>query len=202
MKGSVAIRVVWLFNKILAILQNIANVFHLQNCLKWGWHFDWRRRQRLTCFMAYLRVLFYYIFRRFKDVGINRVSIGLQVIRKSNVPFNTSTIEALKRRVVFSLEIFRACVVKIYSFCPEIIPLRKAFGIVFYCLFILIFLSFNVKAQFLYMFIHHTCVMVFLDIRCLEKAIALFPGKTSCDVIYGLPGQTLDQWQEELSQVT
>ena len=44
-------------------------------------------------------------------------------------------------------------------------------------------------------------IVYFFRFSCLEVAKSLFPGKTSCDVIYGRPAQTVEEWHMELSRV-
>ena len=37
--------------------------------------------------------------------------------------------------------------------------------------------------------------------RCLEEAKTLYPDRVSIDVIFGRPGQTVEDWDQELTQV-
>lgn len=37
--------------------------------------------------------------------------------------------------------------------------------------------------------------------RCLEKAKELFPGRVSIDLLFGRPGQSLNEWEKELKEV-
>lgn len=39
------------------------------------------------------------------------------------------------------------------------------------------------------------------SMECLDRAMHLFPGQVSVDVLYGRPGQTLDSWLQEVQQV-
>lgn len=39
------------------------------------------------------------------------------------------------------------------------------------------------------------------SMECLDRAVHLFPGQVSVDVLYGRPGQTLDSWLQEVQQV-
>lgn len=39
------------------------------------------------------------------------------------------------------------------------------------------------------------------SLQCLDRAMHLFPGQVSVDVLYGRPGQTLDGWMQEVQQV-
>ncbi|XP_075722907.1 radical S-adenosyl methionine domain-containing protein 1, mitochondrial-like isoform X2 [Rhipicephalus microplus] len=38
------------------------------------------------------------------------------------------------------------------------------------------------------------------SMECLDRAVHLFPGQVSVDVLYGRPGQTLDSWLQEVQQ--
>ncbi|XP_050037858.1 radical S-adenosyl methionine domain-containing protein 1, mitochondrial-like [Dermacentor andersoni] len=39
------------------------------------------------------------------------------------------------------------------------------------------------------------------SLHCLDRAMHLFPGQVSVDILYGRPGQTLDGWLQEVQQV-
>ena len=41
----------------------------------------------------------------------------------------------------------------------------------------------------------------FKTFRCLEEAKKLYPERVSLDVIFGRPGQSVDDWDHELNQV-
>ncbi len=51
-----------------------------------------------------------------------------------------------------------------------------------------------------------TCLIFHYDsrffYRALKDAISIFPGSVNTDVIFGRPGQSLQKWKEELSDVS
>ena len=44
-------------------------------------------------------------------------------------------------------------------------------------------------------------INAFKTLRCLEEAKNLYPEKVSLDVIFGRPGQSVEDWDHELNQV-